>query len=296
MDFNKGGGIDLHIHSTASDGTHSPIEILEMAAHAGLRAISITDHDTLDGTRTAYKSDIPKGLRFLTGVEISVQAPEKICHENSLHILGYGVDPDNAALCKALEKFQDVRRRRIHKIVERLRDIGIGIELEQVMKMAGDGAAGRPHVAEVMVKAGHAGNINDAFDRYLGNGQPAYVGKERMDCRYAFDLISGAGGIPVLAHPYLVAGGQPDCLVELLQRLRPMGLKGIEVYYPKHTPEAVARYLELAAKFELSVTGGTDFHGALIPDIQIGQGGGDLFVPFTLFEDLVSRHSIEYAR
>ncbi len=296
MDSRQGGGIDLHIHSTASDGTHSPNEIVEMAARAGLRAISITDHDTLDGTRAAYHSELPPGLGFITGVEISVQAPNKICNESSLHILGYGVDPDNTALCKALDKFQDVRKLRIHRIVERLQELGIALELEQVLKEAGDGAAGRPHVAEAMVKAGHATNINDAFDRYLGNGRPACVGKERMACRDAFDFIAGADGVPVLAHPYLVAGGKPDCLVELLRHLCDLGLKGIEVYYPKHTKDAVHGYLDLAEKFNLSVTGGTDFHGALIPDILMGQGSGDLHVPFTLYEDLLSRHSIKYAR
>jgi len=267
-----------------------------MAAQAGLRAISITDHDTLDGTRAAYQSDLPPDLSFITGVEISVQAPENTCNESSLHILGYGVDPDDGALCKALNRFQEVRKQRIYQIVDRLQELGITLDLEQVLKEAGEGAAGRPHVAEVMVKAGHADNINDAFDRYLGNGQPACVGKERMACRDAFDFIAAAGGIPVLAHPYLVAGGKMDCLVELLKQLCDMGLQGIEVYYPKHTPEAAAGYLDLAAKFGLSVTGGTDFHGELIPDIQMGQGSGDLHVPYTLYEDLLSRHSIKHAR
>ncbi len=267
-----------------------------MAAHAGLRAISITDHDTLDGTRDAYHSDLPPDLHFITGVEISVQAPDKICNESSLHILGYGVDPDDGALSKALGKFQDVRKLRIHRIVDRLHELGIALDLEQVLKQAGDGAAGRPHVAEAMVKAGHAQNINDAFDRYLGNGRPACVGKERMSCRDAFDYIAGAGGIPVLAHPYLVAGGKPDCLVELLELLCDIGLKGIEVYYPQHSPDAVAGYLDLAEKYNLSVTGGTDFHGELIPDIQMGRGKGDLYVPYTLYENLLSRHSLKHTR
>ena len=296
MDSKQVGGIDLHIHSTASDGTHTPQEILEMAAREGLRAISITDHDTLDGSRAAYHSDLPSGLSFVTGVEISVQTPEKSDIKNSLHILGYGVDPEDGPLCKALDKYQEVRKLRIHRMVDRLQELGISIELEQVMKEAGEGTAGRPHVAEAMVKAGHAENINDAFDRYLGNGRPACVSKERMACRDAFDLIGRAGGIPVLAHPYLVAGGASDRLSGLLKQLCDMGLKGIEVYYPKHTPEAVSRYLELAATYRLSITGGTDFHGELIPEIQIGQGSGDLHVPYELYKKLLSCHSIIHAR
>jgi 3',5'-nucleoside bisphosphate phosphatase len=296
LDSEKSGGIDLHIHSTASDGTHSPQAIVEMAANAGLRAISITDHDTLAGCRAAFGGDLPSGLGFITGVEISVQAPENSRIGSSLHILGYGVDPEDAPLCTALDRYQDIRKHRIHRTVERLHQLGIPIVLQQVMCEAGDGVPGRPHVAEAMVKAGYAENINDAFDRYLGNGRPACVGKERMTCRDAFDLISGAGGIPVLAHPYLIAGEQSDRLVELLKRLCGMGLRGIEVYYPKHSPAAVARYLELAAAFDLVATGGTDFHGELIPDIKIGRGSGDLHVPYAVFEELISRHSITFAR
>ncbi|MEJ2155041.1 MAG: PHP domain-containing protein [Desulfobacteraceae bacterium] len=296
MDSKQSGGIDLHIHSTASDGTYTPREIIEMAVNAGLRAISITDHDTLEGCRTAYNGDIPSDLGFITGVEISVQAPENSHIRGSLHILGYGVDPENRPLCLALEKYQDIRKHRIFRTVERLQKLGFPIKAQQVMDQAGDGVAGRPHVAEVMVKAGYADNINDAFDRYLGNGRPACVGKERMDCRDAFHLIAGAGGIPVLAHPYLVSDAQSEGLVQLLEQLRDMGLKGIEVYYPKHSQAATARYLELAASFGLAATGGTDFHGELIPDIKLGRGSGDLHVPYAIFEELLSRYSITFAR
>lgn len=296
MDSKKSGGIDLHIHSTASDGTHTPQAIVELAASSGLRAISITDHDTLEGTRAAYGGDLPPGLGFITGVEISVHAPKNSHIGSSLHILGYGVDPENGPLCQALDHYQEVRKRRIHRIVERLQQLGLPMTLPQVMAEAGDGAAGRPHVAEAMVKAGYADDINDAFDRYLGNGRPACVGKERMTCRQAFDLIAGAGGIPVLAHPYLIDGEPSDRLVALVKRLCDMGLKGIEVYYPKHDTAAVARYLELAARFDLVATGGTDFHGALIPEIKIGRGNGDLHVPYAVFDELISRHSIAFAR
>lgn len=296
MDSKQSGGVDLHIHSTASDGTHTPQKILEMAACAGLQAIAITDHDTLDGSRQAFNDDIPASLAFLTGVEISVHAPSPSNISDSLHILGYGVDPDDSKLIEALDKFQKIRSTRIHRIVDRLNALGIALTLEQVMGEAGDGTPGRPHVAVAMVNAGYAEHINDAFDRYLGNGRPACVSKERMTCERAFELIHGAGGIPVLAHPYLIPCRGSDGLILLVEQLCDMGLKGIEVYYPKHTPEAVAQYAKLAKKYGLLVTGGSDFHGELTPEIEMGSGEGDLYVPYALYEKILSDYPAVSAR
>lgn len=296
MDSKQSGGIDLHIHSTASDGTHTPQEILEMAARAGLQAISITDHDTLDGSRQAFNGDIPASLAFLTGVEISVHAPSPSNISDSLHILGYGVDPNDRKLLEALYKFQKIRSTRVHRIVDRLNALGIALTIEQVMGEAGEGTPGRPHVATAMVNAGYAEHINDAFDRFLGNGRPACVSKERMTCEHAFELIHGAGGIPVLAHPYLIPCRGSDGLVLLVEKLCDMGLRGLEVYYPKHTREAVAQYSKLAIKYGLLATGGSDFHGALIPEIKMGCGEGDLYVPYALYEKILSDYPAVSAR
>jgi 3',5'-nucleoside bisphosphate phosphatase len=296
LDFKQSGRIDLHIHSTASDGTHTPQEILAMADQLGLKAIAITDHDTLDGCRQAFKGDIPPSLGFITGIEISVQAPDECNIGESLHILGYGINPEDRALLQALDKFQNIRNTRIHKTVKRLNQLGIPLEIQQAMDESKDGTVGRPHVATAMVKAGYARDINDAFDRYLGNGQPACISKERMACSRAFELIRDAGGIPVLAHPYLIPCKGSDCLDRLVNRLCDIGLKGIEIYYPQHTPDAVAQYKSLADKYGLLATGGTDFHGELIPDIEMGCGGGDLFVPYELFEKLISTHPTNYVR
>lgn len=296
MDSKQSGGIDLHIHSTASDGTYTPQEILEMAARAGLQAIAITDHDTLDGSRQAFNGDIPASLAFLTGVEISVDAPSASKISDSLHILGYGVDPKDRKLVEALDKFQKIRNIRVHRIVDRLNALGVALTLEQVMGKAGDGTPGRPHVAAAMVNAGYAEHINDAFDRFLGNGKPACVSKERMPCEQAFELIHDAGGIPVLAHPYLIPCRGSDGLVLLVEQLRDMGLKGIECYYPQHTPEATAQYLKLAKEYGLLSTGGSDFHGALIPEIEMGCGEGDLYVPYALYERILSDYPAVSAR
>ena len=254
MDFKDCGGIDLHIHSTASDGTYSPHEIIQMAARIGLDAISITDHDTLVGTRQALHSKFPSNLHFITGVEISVAIPEDCAIRGGIHLLGYGFDPEDAALCQTLNKLVKVRDNRINTIVERLNALGFDLPLEQVLSEVGDGAAGRPHVARAMIKAGLARDVDDAFDRYLGNDRPAYVGKERLSCPRAFELITNAGGIPVLAHPYLVKYPDLDALSDFIGRLRDLGLRGIEVHYPHHTPIAVSQYLSLADKFGLLVT------------------------------------------
>ena len=267
-----------------------------MAARIGLDAIAITDHDTLMGARQAFQSNFPSALRFISGVEISTALPENSGIRGGIHVLGYGIDLEDEALGQSLEKFKKIRDNRIDKIVERLNSLGVDITLEQVHAEVGSGVAGRPHVASAMIKTGVARNVDDAFNRYLGDEGPAYVPKERFDCQKAFDLIVNAGGVPVLAHPYLVKCPDFEALSELVARLCDMGLRGIEVHYPQHTPKAVAQYLSLADKFGLIVTGGSDFHGRLTPDIQLGRGRGDLHVPTSLFDQLLLNCSTEYTR
>jgi predicted metal-dependent phosphoesterase TrpH len=294
LDSKNGGGIDLHIHSTASDGTHAPQEIVAMAAKLGLQAIAITDHDTLDGSRQAFTCDKPTSLSLLSGIEISVQAPAYCNIKGSLHILGYGIDPEDPPLLQALKKFQTIRKERILRIVDRMNQLGTPLTVQLVKDEAGNGTPGRPHVASAMVKAGYAKDINDAFDRYLGNGKPACIEKARMKCEKAFDLIHSAGGIPVLAHPYLIPCRTQDDLERLVKNLCDLGLKGLEIYYPQHTPEGIAHYLQLADKYGLLVTGGTDFHGELIPEIALGRGSGDFFVPYELYERMISRYALKH--
>ena len=289
LDSNKLGGIDLHIHSTASDGTCTPLEILQIAADNGLRAISITDHDTLEGSRIAQSGPLPDHLHFITGVEISTQAPEAFPVDGSLHILGYGVDVNHGPLQQALVELQHARDTRIPRIIERLNQAGVPIHMAQVLELVGDGSPGRPHIARAMISMGAVNDVDEAFDRYLSKGRPAYVDKYRIECRLALELIRQAGGIPVLAHPYLVRGAASRELDSFIKQLCDLGLMGIEVFYPEHPPEAVSYYSDLAQRFDLLMTGGSDFHGELIPDIQLGRGHGDLHVPFSLFESLVSR-------
>jgi predicted metal-dependent phosphoesterase TrpH len=293
LDFKHNGGIDLHVHSIASDGSYHPSELLQMAAHQGLEAISITDHDTLTGTRAAMAGDLPEGLHFITGVEISAQPPIDSGISGSLHILGYGIDPDFPPLVEALAEMQKSRDQRIVHIVDRLNAIDIPLTLQQVLDEVGDGSAGRPHVASAMIKAGIVTDVDEAFDRYLAKGCPAFVSKARLDCERTLDLISEAGGVPVLAHPCLIrTHGEHanETTNPLIRRLAGMGLKGIEVHYPRHSLRDVADLTETAEQLNLLVTGGSDFHGKISPEIQMGCGLGDLHVPFALFETLISRH------
>lgn len=286
MEYNRNGGIDLHIHSTASDGTFTPAEILAIAQDLNLSAISITDHDTTRGSIEAIQKGIPDTFDFLTGVEISAAPPSAFPGSGSFHILGYDIDIDNPDLSPALARLQQARKNRNPRIIECLNNLGIDISLNDVITEVGKGQIGRPHIARTMVAKGFSRSINDAFDTFLGKGKPAYVDKYRIDCAMAISLITMAGGIPVLAHPALLNIEQGEKIETLIKVLIEMGLKGIEVFYPEHSPNHIAQYTKLANRHDLLITGGTDFHGSLNPEIQMGSGKGDMFIPYGLYKNL----------
>ena len=289
LDYKSIGGIDLHIHSTASDGTLTPPQLIQMALDLGLQAVAITDHDTLEGVQQALEIRIPTHLRFLPGVEISTQPPEGFAINGSMHVLGYDMDVNHAPLQQALTELQQARDNRAPLIVEKLNRIGIPIDMAQVMAHVGDGSIGRPHIASALIEAGIVKDVDEAFDRYLSKGRPGYVDKYRIDYRRAFELIHQAGGVPVLAHPDLLPGGRSPRMDDLIKQLCQEGLMGVEVYYSHHPAEAVAFYLDLAKRFDLLVTGGSDFHGDLTPEVSMGTGRGDLFVPYVVYEALMSK-------
>jgi predicted metal-dependent phosphoesterase TrpH len=288
LDYSKHLGIDLHIHTTASDGTLTPLEVISQALKLELKAIAITDHDTLAGSKAALQAGIPSPLNFLTGVEISAAPPSFYAASGSFHLLGYSIRLDDPALNHALEKLQQARKNRNPAIISRLNDLGITITLDEVRQEAGEGQLGRPHIGQVLVKKGVVKSMNEAFTRFLGAAGPAYVDKYRIECPKAIELILQAKGIPVLAHPGLLNCETKDQFDELFAGLKEVGLQGVEVYYPEHSQEQTLLFAELAQCHNLLMTGGTDFHGAIQPQIAIGTGKGDLFVPYELYEKLIN--------
>lgn len=289
MDCDSSVGIDLHLHSTASDGTLTPSDILRLAQEKKLKAIAITDHDTVEGSKEAQRLGIPPFIKFLTGVEISASPPPSANCSGSFHILGYGIRPDEPKLNKTLGVLQTARKNRNPIIIKRLNGLGFIFSLADVINEVGAGQISRPHIAQYMVKRKFVSSIDEAFNRYLAHGKPAYEEKYRIACEQAIEIIIGAGGLPVLAHPFLLNMKSDTELEKLIDVLKYMGIKGIEVYYPAHPPEKTVLYAELAKKYDLLMTGGTDFHGSLTPDIQMGTGKGDLLIPYSLYEKLVSR-------
>ena len=285
----KQAGIDLHIHSTASDGTLSPVEILQLAEKLELGAISITDHDTLKGSRELLEAAGSSDVRVLTGIEISTVPPALYTVAGSFHILGYGIRLNDPVLNQTLETLQHARENRNPLIISRLNAMGLDITLEEVIQASGEAQIGRPHIAQLMIKKGFVRTVDEAFDGYLGFNKPAYVDKYRLDCQEAIEMIKEAGGAPVLAHPFLLRIPDNSSLESLVATLKEMGLQGIEVYYPEHSSEDVEFYSRLALSHDLVITGGTDFHGAIKPDIQLGYGKGDFFVPYSIYDLLLKR-------
>jgi predicted metal-dependent phosphoesterase TrpH len=271
------GEVDLHLHTTASDGRLTPQELVKLAAERGLRVIAITDHDTTDGVAPARAAAARfADLRLIPGVEMSVDIAEA-----EVHLLGYWVDPDNREFQQLLAWSRDGRINRAHRILEKLAELGMPLEWERVRELAGDGAVGRPHIAQAMVEKGYVADIRQAFDLYLGRGRPAYVERERLTPEQGIRSILAVGGLPVLAHPADIAG-----LEDLLPGWVAAGLVGIEVYYAGYTPEVVARLQELADKHGLIPTGGTDYHGFGTPDEALP---GSIDVPREVVDRLIKR-------
>ncbi len=283
------GGIDLHVHSTASDGTLTPTEILALAVRLGLKAVAITDHDTLAGSIEARAGGIPSSLDFITGIEISAAAPEGYAVKGSVHVLGYGIDPCHGGLNKLIETLTAARNNRNPKIIERLNELGIDVAMDEVNRLVGGGSAGRPHIARLMVDKNMAGSIDDAFNRFLGKGQAAYVDKYRAPMDETIAAINQAGGIAVLAHPHLNRIDDPTTFESFLLTLIDMGLSGVEAIYPGQPMKDATLYSRLARKYDLLITGGTDFHGQVTPGIQLGIGDGSFHVPYQAFKDLTAR-------
>jgi predicted metal-dependent phosphoesterase TrpH len=276
--------IDLHCHTTASDGSLSPRELVAMAAAQGVRTLAVTDHDTVDGLPEALAAGAEFGVEVIPGVEFSAE-----CWPGTMHLLGYGFAPDAPSL---LEKLTSLRRRRDDrnpKIVARLCELGFDLTMEEVVATAGGKVIGRPHIGHAMVRKGYVASVDEAFKLYLDRGAAAYVRAESIDPADAIDAVRRAGGVAVLAHPYQLRPPDDAALERMVLSLKDAGLEGIEVYYSLHRPEQTAFYRELALRHGLLMTGGSDFHGASKPNITLGIGCGGLRVPPELLPPLKAR-------
>lgn len=241
---------DLHLHTHFSDGTYAPEEVAGHAARYGIKAVALTDHDTVEGCPRMEVACRNWGITFLSGAELTAETEG---HE--LHLLGYGFDTQHPVMLSEMARFQAVRQERIREMVTRLNALGVPLAAEAVFALANCRAPGRPHVARALVQAGLCHSLDLAFDRFLKKGRPAWVPKCKMPAKEAIHLIHGAGGVAVLAHPGL---NRND---DLIPALVEAGLDGVECYHSKHGPTATQHYLDLAARHGLLVTGGSDCHG-----------------------------------
>jgi len=275
--------IDLHIHTTCSDGSLTPSQVVQYAKEKDLKAIAITDHDTIDGNEEALKEGKRQDIEVIPGVEISVEYSP-----GSMHMLGYFITTDDTTLKEKLTLLQGSRADRNPKIIERLKELGLALTYDEVVQESGGGQVGRPHIAQVLLKKGYVKNFQEAFDKYLGKGAPAYSDKFRFGAEEAITTIIDAGGIPVLAHPFTLFCKGSEELEALVKKLVSKGLQGIEIYYSEHNQRQISQYSKLAEQHNLAITGGSDFHGKNMKGIDLGTGRGNLKVPYSLFENLRS--------
>jgi 3',5'-nucleoside bisphosphate phosphatase len=265
---------DLHLHSTHSDGTLTPAQLVALAREKDLSAIALTDHDTISGIAEAQQAGNEQGVRVLSGVEISVEYASK-----TVHVLAYCFDQGSDKLRAGLDQLAAGRSERNHRIVARLNELGVAVTYDEIMAEAGGKIVGRPHFARVMMRHGFVSDFQEAFDKYLAKGKAAYFDRLRFTPVDAVHMIRESGGIAVLAHPKFVALHEGETLDDIVRTLVDAGLQGIECHYSLHSPEETAQYLDLAKRFDLIVTGGTDFHGSVKSEIDMGCGLGDLRIP-----------------
>ena len=272
--------IDLHLHTTHSDGSQSPAEVVRLAHEAGVSALAITDHDITTGLPEAIAAGQKLGIEIIPGIEISSRHGE-----SELHVLGYFLKWEDAQLNARLMTLRESRHRRNPKIIELLQAAGIDITYDEVRAVAGSDSVVRPHIARVLMDKKVVTTAKEAFDRFLAEGKAAYVPRDLPAPVDAIRWIKDAGGLAVLAHPTWVKTTE-GTLIDLARQLKEQGLDGVEVHYSTHTPRQTRTYLSLAKQLGLLVTGGSDFHGMTKPDIEVGTGKGSLHVPDHLLPKL----------
>jgi predicted metal-dependent phosphoesterase TrpH len=277
--------IDLHTHSTVSDGSDPPERIPELAAEAGCGAVALTDHDSLAGIGPARLRADQLGITFVPGCEVSCRP----MGPGGMHVLVYFVEEEGTELSEELGRLRQDRRRRNLALAERLASLGVPLTYDMVVTEAGgEEGMGRPHFASVMVRVGAAESVDDAFDRYLTNSRPGFVPKSRLSAADVARLAGGAGGVAVLAHPFS-NGLEGADLARMVGELAEVGFAGVEVDYGRYSPRQRQRLGNIARQFDLVATGGSDYHGTLKPDLRVGTGRGDLKVPDRVLAQLEDR-------
>lgn len=285
---NSGSGfIDLHTHTTASDGSYSPQELVEAAAAVGLDLIAITDHDTFDGYEAALPYAQTAQQTVVRGIELNSRLDLEGGRHRSVHVLGYwpAGEPTQSFL-EWLQSQKDERRERNRKLAESLESRGVHISLSDV-EAVGRSLTGRPHFAKVLVQKGYATDADDAFQRFLGESAPTYVERQSLTAAEVIGRIREGGGAPVIAHPIRLNLPHRDIERQFLISAKDAGLFGLEVRHCEHPPELQAYYLQLAQELGLTPTGGSDFHGAIKPDVELGSGRkGNVRVPVAYWNDI----------
>lgn len=277
-------GIDLHAHTTVSDGSLTPTELVAKASRLGLAALAVTDHDTVAGLAEAREAAQAVGLELIPGVELSVEDDK-----GRFHLLGYGFDTDNPELAETLVALRVARAERNTQMAEKMKELGLPVTMDDVRAEAGEDSEviARPHFAQALIKKGIVHSVQEAFDRYLATGKPLYLPKQGLTAREAIALLHRAGGVAVMAHPGLV----PQSASALAARVETLtnddGLDGIEAYYSQHGPADTERFLALAGRLGLLVTGGSDFHGTPKPHVPLGivHGGPASYSLLTALRD-----------
>ena len=272
--------IDLHAHTSASDGTYSPNELVTLAKSEGIEAIAITDHDTIEGVPEALEAGEKIGLEVIPGVEISID------HQpGSMHVLGLFLDINNKKLIEYLTGLQASRSSRNPKIIEKLNELGLAISMEDVQKISGGGQVGRPHIAAALLKHGYVSSNQQAFDKYLKKGAIAYFERSRLTREETVDMIHGAGGLVILAHPNTL-GVNGSSFSSLMSELKEVGFDGLEVFYNSHSQTDEDRLMKIVDKNGFIISGGTDFHGQNKPSIKLGVGYGNMAIPYEVLQEM----------
>lgn len=270
--------IDLHTHSTFSDGTFTPLQLVKYAEEKGLKAFALTDHDTTEGVKEA--KSIETNVEVISGVEISTRYDKK-----EIHIVGLYVNENDADLNKQLKYYREKRVTRNFEILEKLNSLGVDITIDDVKESCTGDVISRAHIAKALVSKGFVGSYTEAFDRYLGDNKCAYVPRETLNYEESMELITKAGGVPVLAHPLLYKMSDTN-LENMMVKLRQKGLKAVEVYYSTHSNSDTQHIMAMANRVGLIYSGGSDFHGATKPKIDMGTVMGKLAVPYEILEKI----------